>query len=53
MRKVFILFVAMLFLSCCGLTKKDLGMARSTPDETQVAKRDRLVLPPDFDVRPR
>ena len=53
MKKVFILFAAVLFFSGCGLTKEDLGMAKSTPDETQVSKRDQLVLPPDFDVRPQ
>lgn len=39
-------------LSSCGLTKEDLGMAKSKPDETQVSRRNQLVLPPDFDVRP-
>lgn len=53
MKKIFIVFAAVLFLSCCGLTKEDLGMAKSKPDETQVSKRDQLVLPPDFDVRPQ
>ncbi len=39
-------------LSSCGLTKEDLGMAKSKPDETQVSRRNQLLLPPDFDVRP-
>ncbi len=39
-------------LSSCGLTKEDLGMAKSRPDETQVSRRNQLLLPPDFDVRP-
>ena len=49
----FILLAAALFLSGCGLTKEDLGMAASKPDETQVTRRNQLVIPPDFDVRPQ
>lgn len=50
MKKAFILLAAALFLSGCGLTKEDLGMAASKPDETQVTRRNQLVIPPDFDV---
>ena len=39
-------------LSACGLTKKDLGLAKDTPDETQVETRRPLDLPPDFDLLP-
>ncbi len=53
MKKAFILMAAALFLASCGLTKEDLGMAKSKPDETQVSRRSQLVLPPDFDVRPQ
>ena len=53
MKKAFILLAAALFLSGCGLTKEDLGMAASKPDETQVTRRNQLVIPPDFDVRPQ
>lgn len=52
MKKICLLFVFMILLSGCGLTKKDLGMARETPDETQVSAREKLVLPPDYDIRP-
>ena len=52
MKKLALLLVIMGMVSGCGLTKKDLGMARPTPDETQVSRRERLVIPPDFDVRP-
>ena len=31
--------VIVLLLGACGLTKEDLGMARSKPDETKVMKR--------------
>lgn len=53
MKKVYIVLMAVLFLSACGLTREKLGMARSKPDETQVSKRQQLVIPPDFDVRPQ
>ena len=53
MKKVVWLLIMILFVSACGLTKEDLGMARSKPDETKVvAKKKALVVPPDYDVRP-
>ena len=39
-------------LCACGLTKKYLGLNRSTPDETKVEPRTPLDLPPDFDTLP-
>lgn len=53
MKKVFVSLVFVLLLGACGLTKEDLGMARSKPDETKVvAKKNPLVVPPEYDVRP-
>ncbi len=52
MKKICVLFLLVAMVSGCGLTKEDLGMARSKPDETKVVKREALVVPPDFDVRP-
>ncbi len=52
MKKMFILLAAVLFFSACGMTKEDLGMARSKPDESQVSSRKALVVPPDYGVRP-
>lgn len=52
MKKMFILFAMVLMLVGCGLTKEDLGMARSKPDESQVQARKALVIPPDYNVRP-
>lgn len=49
---IFGLFCGVLLLSGCGLTKKDLGLARSVPDETSVETRQPLDLPPDFYVLP-
>ena len=52
MKKICLLFLLAAMVSGCGLTKEDLGMARSKPDETKVMKREALVVPPDFDVKP-
>lgn len=52
MRKMFILLAMLMFLAACGMTKEDLGMARSKPDESQVQTRKQLVVPPDYNVRP-
>ena len=52
MKKVFILFAMVMMLASCGLTKEDLGMARSKPDESQVSTRKQLVIPPEYGVRP-
>lgn len=52
MKKVYILLACVLLLGACGLTKEDLGMARSVPDESKVSKRQQLVIPPDYGVRP-
>lgn len=53
MKKILSLMLALSCILCaCGLTKKDLGLNRSTPDETQVQMRPPLDLPPDFDTLP-
>ncbi len=52
MKKVYTLLALVLLLSSCGLTKEDLGMARSVPDESQVSRRQQLVIPPDYNVKP-
>ena len=52
MRKILSLVAVVVFLSACGLTKKDLGMARVTPDDGYQSRKERLVIPPDYDVRP-
>ena len=41
MKKIYVLLAFVLLLGACGLTKEDLGMARSKPDETQVSARDK------------
>ncbi|MDO4162058.1 MAG: DUF3035 domain-containing protein [Pseudomonadota bacterium] len=55
MKKLSLLFVLglMLGLSACGLTKKDLGFSRQGPDETKVVTKQPLILPPEYNVRPK
>ena len=53
MKKILVLLCTVFLLSACGLTKKDLGMARVTPDDGNQTRKERLVIPPDFDVRPQ
>lgn len=55
MRKLSILFIfsLVLGLSACGLTKKDLGFSRQGPDETKVVTKQPLILPPEYNVRPK
>lgn len=53
MRKILtLMFLVCFVLAGCGLTKKDLGLAKDTPDETKVESRKALDLPPDFDLLP-
>ena len=40
-------------LSACGLTKEKLGFTRTGPDETKVVKKQPLILPPEYSVRPK
>lgn len=49
---VLVIFGVAILLSSCGLTKKDLGLANEGPDETKVIKKEALILPPEFNVRP-
>lgn len=51
-RIILSLCLAMLALSACEMSKQDLGLSRSTPDETAVEMRRPLDLPPDFNVLP-
>ena len=53
MKKICFILAVIVLLSACGLTKEDLGMARSKPDETQVQQKSRgLVVPPDYGILP-
>ena len=47
-----LMFCVCVFLSSCGLTKKDLGLAKNIHDETKVETKRPLDLPPDFDKLP-
>ena len=48
-----VLVVLAVGISACGLTKKDLGFARQSPDETKVVTKQPLILPPEYSVRPK
>ena len=45
--------MTMISLSSCGVTKKTLGFTREGPDETAVRTNKPLVLPPEYNVRPK
>ena len=55
MRKFYVIVaaVAILMTSSCGMTKKKLGLTRSGPDETLVQTNNPLILPPEYNVRPK
>lgn len=52
MKNICVLLVALVLLSACGLTKEKLGMTRSTPDDGYKTRKERLVVPPDYSIRP-
>lgn len=52
MKKLVLILFAVLLVSSCGLNKEKLGMTRSTPDDGFKARKEKLVVPPDYDVRP-
>jgi len=45
--------VILLALSSCGITKKTLGLSKEGPDENLVQTNQPLVLPPEYNVRPK
>ena len=51
-KKSILILMGCILLTSCGLTKKDLGLAKDTPDETVVETRKPLDMPPDFDILP-
>ncbi len=53
MKKMFIILMLIMFVSACNMTKEDLGMARSKPDESKVSSRAKLVVPPEYNVLPQ
>lgn len=46
------LCAGVLLLSGCNSLKRELGVARNSPDEFTVVKRAPLTLPPDYALRP-
>lgn len=52
MKKVMISSLLVIMLCGCGLTKQDLGLEKSSPDEMMVVSRAPLSIPPEFGLRP-
>lgn len=52
MKKIIISSICVAMLCACGLTKKDLGFEKSSPDEMKVVSRAPLSIPPEFGLRP-
>ena len=51
MKKIIICLI-FTFLMSCGLTNKDLGLEKASPDEMLVVSREPLSIPPEFGLRP-
>ena len=52
MKKIILSSVCIAMLCACGLTRKDLGLEKDTPDEMMVISRAPLSIPPEFGLRP-
>ncbi|MFV0626469.1 MAG: DUF3035 domain-containing protein [Alphaproteobacteria bacterium] len=53
MKKVILILTVVFALGACSrLTREDVGLAKSKPDETKILTQKELVLPPDFDTIP-
>lgn len=52
MKKLFFIALTLLLVSACGLTKKDLGLEKRTPDASNVSAKEALILPPNYNRRP-
>jgi len=49
---IFIIFVMTVLVTACGSIKKDLGLARNSPDEFTVVKQAPLTIPPEYNLVP-
>ena len=52
MKKIILSSVLAVMVCACGLTKKDLGIEKDSPDEMMVVSRAPLSIPPEFGLRP-
>ena len=52
MNKYLSVFLFVLLLSSCGLTGRDLGLEKTSPNEMLVVSRAPLSIPPEFGLRP-
>ena len=55
MKKIYLLIavMALISLGACNATRKSLGFSRKGPDETTVKTNEPLILPPEYNVRPK
>ena len=51
-KKIILSSVLAVMVCACGLTKKDLGIEKESPDEMLVVSRAPLSIPPEFGLRP-
>ncbi len=52
MKKILIISLLTAMVTACGLTKKDLGLEKTTPDASTAKAQEELVLPPNYNLRP-
>jgi hypothetical protein len=52
MKKLVMAFVLLSMLGACGLTNKDLGLEKTTPDASNAKAKEALILPPNYNQRP-
>ncbi len=50
--KKLLLVTILLMIGACGMTKKDLGLEKKTPDASGAVSKEELILPPNYNLRP-
>ncbi|MBR1648182.1 MAG: hypothetical protein IJ689_01115 [Alphaproteobacteria bacterium] len=52
MKKTVLTLAALIMLTACGMTKKDLGLQKQSPDPATAKTQEELVVPPNYDLVP-
>ena len=47
-----LVIIGLLFFNSCADIKKNIGVEKDVPNEFLIEKKDRLVLPPDYNILP-
>ena len=47
-----LVIIGLLFFNSCTDIKKNIGVEKDVPNEFLIEKKDRLVLPPDYNILP-